>query len=166
MFVNFTASPSLPSSRIKPSVNWFRSFVSTFRIHVTFISIVRCFPLFFSFFSSLFSSPSPSSSLFFLPLSVFFLFHIATRLPNLFATRPLFLHDSILQRFWYSVAMDTRSPINHERFAYNCETFEHRGAFYFDDPWRYREGEGREKGLLCISRSLILVFEFALSNEC
>lgn len=69
-----TSQPSFPpSSRIKPSVNWFRSFVSTFRIHVTFISIVRCFPLFFSFFSSLFSSPSPSSLFFYLyPLFFFF----------------------------------------------------------------------------------------------
>lgn len=73
MFVNFTALSPPSSSRIKPSVNWFRSFVSTFRIHVTFISIVRCFPLFFSFFSSLFSSPS-SSSLFFYLYPFFFFF--------------------------------------------------------------------------------------------
>lgn len=157
MFVNFTA-PLPPSPRIKPSVNWFRSFVSTFVYTLPSFPSFVVFPIFFFFLP--FSIP-PSSPLFFTFIP-FFLFYIATRFPNLFATRPLSLHDSILQRFWYSVAMDTRSPIYHERFAYNCETFEHRGAFYFDDPWRYREGGG----LLCISRSLILVFEFALSDEC
>lgn len=79
--------PLLP--RIKPSVNWFRSFVSTFVYTLSSFPSFCCFPIFP--FSSLFSI-LPSSFPFFLPLSVFFDFHIATRFPNLYATRPLFLH--------------------------------------------------------------------------
>lgn len=136
-----TSQPPSPLSYIKPPANWFHSFVSAF------VYTLPSFPSFvvspFFSFSSLFPSPLLSSSLFYL-YPFFFLFLHRDTFSKFIRNTPfvLLLHDSILQRFWYSVAMDTRSPICHERFAYNCETFEHRSAFYFDDPWRYREGGG------------------------
>lgn len=119
--------PLLP--RIKPSVNWFRSFVSTF------VYTLSSFPSFvvspFFSFSSLFSI-LPSFFFPYLFIRFFRFLHRDTFSKFIRGTPFVPPRDSILQRFWYSVATDTRSPIC-RRFAYNCETFaEHRSAFYFD----------------------------------
>lgn len=112
MFVNFTAplppSPTLSPLQIDFALLFQRSYTRYLHFHRSLFPHFFLFPPFFH--------PPSSLLLFFTFIRFFFFFYIATRFPNLFATRPLF--SSSMTR--YCNVSDIRSQWIHDlQFATN-----------------------------------------------